>query len=55
MVTLSRFRGRDPFCDPFCGSGTICIEAALIALNRAPGLTAASTPSAGASCPPGTG
>ena len=32
MVTLSRFRGRDPFCDPFCGSGTICIEAALIAL-----------------------
>ena len=24
--------------DPFCGSGTICIEAALIALNRAPGL-----------------
>ena len=38
MVTLSRFRGRDPFCDPFCGSGTICIEAALIAKNRAPGL-----------------
>ena len=38
MVTLSRFRGRDPFCDPFCGSGTICLEAALIALNRAPGL-----------------
>ena len=24
--------------DSFCGSGTICIEAALIALNRAPGL-----------------
>ena len=38
MVTLSRFRGRDPFCDPFCGSGTIAIEAALIAKNRAPGL-----------------
>ena len=38
MVTLSRFRGRDPFCDPFCGSGTIPIEAALIAKNRAPGL-----------------
>ena len=38
MVTLSRFRGRDPFCDPFCGSGTICIEAALIAMNRAPSL-----------------
>ncbi|MDR3949450.1 class I SAM-dependent RNA methyltransferase [Dysosmobacter sp.] len=38
LVLLSRYRGRDPFCDPFCGSGTICIEAALIALNRAPGL-----------------
>ena len=38
MVTLSRFRGMDPFCDPFCGSGTIAIEAALIAKNRAPGL-----------------
>lgn len=38
LVTLSRYRGRDPFCDPFCGSGTIPIEAALIARNRAPGL-----------------
>ena len=38
MVTFSRFRGKDPFCDPFCGSGTIPIEAALIAKNRAPGL-----------------
>ena len=38
MVTLSRYRGRDEFCDPFCGSGTIPIEAALIAMNRAPGL-----------------
>ena len=38
MVTLSRYRGKDPFCDPFCGSGTIAIEAALIAKNRAPGL-----------------
>ncbi len=39
MVILSRYRGRDPFCDPFCGSGTIAIEAALIAKNRAPGLS----------------
>ena len=31
MVLLSRYRGRDPLCDPFCGSGTIPIEAALIA------------------------
>ena len=38
MVQLSRYRGRDPFCDPFCGSGTIAIEAAMIAKNRAPGL-----------------
>ena len=38
MILLSRYRGRDPFCDPFCGSGTIPIEAALIAKNRAPGL-----------------
>jgi len=26
------------FLDPMCGSGTLCIEAALIALDRAPGL-----------------
>lgn len=38
LVLLSRFRGKDPFLDPFCGSGTIPIEAALIAKNRAPGL-----------------
>ncbi len=38
MVGFSRYRGRDDFCDPFCGSGTIPIEAALIAKNRAPGL-----------------
>ena len=38
MVLLSRYRGLDPLCDPFCGSGTIAIEAALIAKNRAPGL-----------------
>ncbi|MEG2001192.1 MAG: class I SAM-dependent RNA methyltransferase [Evtepia sp.] len=39
MVMLSNYRGTDPFCDPFCGSGTIAIEAALIAKNRAPGLS----------------
>lgn len=38
MVLLTKYRGLDPFCDPFCGSGTIAIEAALIAKNRAPGL-----------------
>lgn len=38
MVHVSRYRGRGAFLDPFCGSGTIPIEAALIAMNRAPGL-----------------
>ena len=38
MIQLTRFRGREFLWDPFCGSGTICIEAALIAKNRAPGL-----------------
>ena len=38
MVKLSRFKGKETFLDPFCGSGTIAIEAALAALNRAPGL-----------------
>ena len=38
MVKLSRYRGKGDFCDPFCGSGTIAIEAAHAALNRAPGL-----------------
>ena len=38
LVTIARYQGKDPFCDPFCGSGTIPIEAALIARNRAPGL-----------------
>ena len=38
MVILTRYRGREFLWDPFCGSGTICIEAALIAKNRAPGL-----------------
>ena len=39
MVQLTRYRGREFFWDPFCGSGTIPIEAALIAKNRAPGLS----------------
>ena len=38
MVKLSHYNGRDPFCDPFCGSGTIAIEAALAAKGRAPGI-----------------
>ena len=38
IVKLSRYRGKRAFRDPFCGSGTIVIEAALAAINRAPGL-----------------
>ena len=38
LVQLARYRGKEFFWDPFCGSGTIPIEAALIAKNRAPGL-----------------
>lgn len=38
IVLLSGWDGRSPFYDPFCGSGTLAIEAALIGLDIAPGL-----------------
>ncbi len=38
MVNLSRLREGVATVDPFCGSGTIPIEAALMSINRAPGL-----------------
>ncbi len=38
LVDIAGYRGRGDFCDPFCGSGTIAIEAALAAKGRAPGL-----------------
>lgn len=38
MIDITRWRGDRPFADPFCGSGTIPIEAALYAKNIAPGL-----------------
>ena len=38
MVTLTHYRGREFLWDGFCGSGTIPIEAALIARNQAPGM-----------------
>lgn len=37
MLELSDFTPENPFCDPFCGSGTIVIEAARKALCIAPG------------------
>ncbi len=41
MVLLSRWDPSRPFLDPLCGSGTIAIEAALIAVNAAPGASRA--------------
>lgn len=38
LVLLSFWNRERPFLDPFCGTGTLPIEAALIARNRAPGL-----------------
>jgi putative N6-adenine-specific DNA methylase len=37
MVLASGWRGERPLLDPMCGSGTIAIEAALLAQGRAPG------------------
>ncbi len=38
MIDLSFWRGDRMFLDPFCGSGTLPIEAALYATNTAPGI-----------------
>jgi putative N6-adenine-specific DNA methylase len=38
LIMLSGWRGECDFIDPMCGSGTIPIEAALIARNIAPGV-----------------
>lgn len=37
-ILASPWRGESAFVNPMCGSGTLAIEAALIARNRAPGL-----------------
>lgn len=37
LVQLTNWKPDRPFVDPFCGSGTIAIEAALIGQNIAPG------------------
>ena len=37
LVMLTNWRKDRPFVDPVCGSGTLCIEAALIGHNIAPG------------------
>ena len=41
LVLASPWRPAMPLYDPCCGTGTLLIEAAFIALNRAPGLTRA--------------
>ena len=38
MILMTGWRGGSDFMDPMCGSGTLLIEAALIALNIPPGL-----------------
>ncbi|HCX64504.1 MAG TPA: RNA methyltransferase, partial [Eubacteriaceae bacterium] len=37
LVLITRWSGRDVFVDPFCGSGTIPIEAAMYACDLKPG------------------
>lgn len=55
LVDIAGYRGRGDFCDPFCGSGTIAIEAALAAKGRAPGIGATLRPCSGRGCRPGSG
>ena len=34
LVKITRYRGREELIDPFCGSGTLAIEAAMVCLPR---------------------
>ena len=36
ILLMAGYDGRQPFLDPMCGSGTIAIEAAMIAVRKAP-------------------
>ena len=38
IIMMTGWQGETDFIDPFCGSGTFLVEAALIARNMAPGL-----------------
>ena len=38
MILMTGWQGETDFIDPMCGSGTLLVEAALIARNMAPGL-----------------
>ena len=37
-ISATNWNGRSPFINPMCGSGTLAIEAAMLATNRRPGL-----------------
>jgi len=37
-IYATKWDRKSPFINPMCGSGTIAIEAAMIATNRKPGL-----------------
>jgi putative N6-adenine-specific DNA methylase len=37
LLKLANYRGTEILCDPFCGSGTLLIEAALVATHTPPG------------------
>jgi len=39
LLLMTGWKGDTPLVDPLCGSGTLCIEGAWIALNRPPALT----------------
>src|SRR5204863_1759229 len=41
VLALAGWTPAEPLCDPMCGAGTIPIEAAALALDRAPGLARA--------------
>jgi len=51
LILLSFWRPDRPLVDPFCGSGTIPIEAALIGRNLAPGLQRSFAAEAWPNCP----
>jgi len=38
VILATAWKGEGPFINPMCGSGTLAIEAVMIALNRAPGI-----------------
>ena len=38
VIVATGWKGKGNFINPMCGSGTLAIEAALVALNKAPGL-----------------